>query len=270
MVNMTTFAREFITVSDTQPRMRIMQWNILADSLAHSFPQVNPSYLTWEYRVERMLLEIQKFSPDIIGLQENDHYEDYFEPELSKLGYTGMFEKKTGWHKDGLSISWKTDKFTKVSQDLCKFPGNQFALIVQLDSELGRICVITTHLKARKEYDSIRCEQVSSLLNYIQQNLQELPIIICGDFNSLPDTGAYNAMLNNTCGLISGYRKALGEVEPVFTTLKIRNKMEIKTEDYIWLRGFTPISVLSLPRQEEIVYKSNINTLQLKVPLLKE
>jgi len=50
--------------------------------------------LKWEYRKDLILNEIVQYSPDIITLHENDHFFDFFLPEMSRRGYTGFFAPK--------------------------------------------------------------------------------------------------------------------------------------------------------------------------------
>ena len=35
-----------------------------------------------------------QYQPDVITMQENDHYYDFFLPELAALGYDGFFAPK--------------------------------------------------------------------------------------------------------------------------------------------------------------------------------
>lgn len=40
----------------------------------------------WSYRSSRLIREIVAWKPHVICLQEVDHYDDFFEPELRKVG----------------------------------------------------------------------------------------------------------------------------------------------------------------------------------------
>ena len=74
-------------------------------------------------------------------------------------------------------------------------------------------------------------------------------MIVCGDFNSSPSSTAYVFMFNNGLGLSSVYRK---NNEPEFTTVKQREILEKKTEDYIWQRGFFGCQTFPLPDYQDI------------------
>ena len=92
--------RKFISLIEYSPpnltkrlsQFRILQYNVLADGLfglqsdIGSFSRVSPKIAHWDYRKELLLQEILQFDPDIITLQECDHYDDFFQPELLRRG----------------------------------------------------------------------------------------------------------------------------------------------------------------------------------------
>lgn len=239
----------FDIVLDSMPGdFKVMTWNILADQLANDFPAVNEEFLVWEYRKGLIIKEIDRISPDLLCMQELDHYEDLLKGVMEERGFDSVFRKKRGWHKDGSAIFYKRGMFEKLDQYCVEFPGNQFSLGLMLQKGLQRFYIFTTHLKAKKVFDNIRVIQANTLLSFIG-NLPPLPTIVCGDFNSLPSTNAYMIMFNNNLGLQSVYRT---NAEPEFTTVKQRTSFEIKTEDYIWQKGFKKHTIVSLPSLETI------------------
>ncbi len=80
--------------------LRVLQLNVLADGLSGLDPLKGgfigtPEYsLDWESRRWRLLYVILRQSPDIISLQECDHFESFFAPMLSLFGYSGVFSPK--------------------------------------------------------------------------------------------------------------------------------------------------------------------------------
>ena len=64
--------------------------------------------------------EIHQYNCDVLCLQEIqcDHYETHFKPSLSKLGYDGLYKKRTGDKRDGCAIFYKVymRKFTFSDQ----------------------------------------------------------------------------------------------------------------------------------------------------------
>ena len=77
-----------------------------------------PAALRWEKRRLYILLEILKEDPDILCMQEVDHF-DYFKLALSKVGYDGIFKSKLdspclyvtpSYGPDGCALFYKTAK----------------------------------------------------------------------------------------------------------------------------------------------------------------
>jgi len=167
----------------------IKQFNTLADNVSCNFPSVPDEYLVFEHR-KRYLLDTlvnKGCKPDIICLQEVDHYDDYFKPELSKLGYEGVFQKKIKT-PDGVALFWLTSTFTCCRTQTASLKDNyddnttnQAAIIADLiyntnngigdgsDDNTGdcHVVIATTHLKAKPAFESLRVKQIKELLTMI-------------------------------------------------------------------------------------------------------
>jgi mRNA deadenylase 3'-5' endonuclease subunit Ccr4 len=82
------------------PLLRVQQFNVLADGLAGmredlgKFSRADKEVLSWDRRKGQILHELTQYNPDVITLQEVDHYYDFFLPELNALGYSGYFSPK--------------------------------------------------------------------------------------------------------------------------------------------------------------------------------
>ena len=65
--------------------LRVLQFNVLADGLAGlrpdlgRFNRASKEILNWDHRKIRILHEITQYAPDIITMQEVDHYYDFFQ-----------------------------------------------------------------------------------------------------------------------------------------------------------------------------------------------
>ncbi len=76
--------RLFHNVSESQHKLRVMQWNILCNAFAFgSFDRVPNEYLLWEYRLPLIVKHISDVDADIVCLEEVD----MFESILSSLGH---------------------------------------------------------------------------------------------------------------------------------------------------------------------------------------
>lgn len=131
------------------------------------------------------------------------------------------------------------------------------------------VCVAVTHLKARSGWEWLRSSQGSDLLRHLQNLVQkhcgcpagdsssDIPLLICGDFNGVPDEEVYRRFITSPLGLDSAYKKLSqdGLAEPEYTTWKIRPTGECCTTlDYIWYSKdmLRVDAVLDMPTEEQI------------------
>ncbi|XP_058048682.1 nocturnin isoform X1 [Ahaetulla prasina] len=244
-------------VRNHQP-IRIMQWNILAQALGEgkdNFIQCPMEALRWEERKCLILEEILAYQPDILCLQEVDHYFDTFQPLLSRLGYQCAFLPKPcspcldvecNNGPDGCALFFLKDRFTLINSTnirltAMKLKTNQVAIVQILKcNETGKLfCVAVTHLKARNGWETFRSAQGADLLENLKQITQdaEIPLIVCGDFNAEPTEEVYKQFSESSLNLNSAYKllSTNGLTEPPYTTWKIRPSGECRhTLDYIW------------------------------------
>ncbi|KAI9153797.1 hypothetical protein LWI28_016672 [Acer negundo] len=105
----------------------VLSYNILSDVYATSETySYCPSWaLSWPYRRQNLLREIVGYRADIVCLQEvqNDHYEEFFAPELDKHGYQALYKRKTNevyngnTHTiDGCATFFRRDRFSHVKK----------------------------------------------------------------------------------------------------------------------------------------------------------
>uniref|UniRef100_A0A1D1ZHT1 poly(A)-specific ribonuclease n=1 Tax=Anthurium amnicola TaxID=1678845 RepID=A0A1D1ZHT1_9ARAE len=105
----------------------VLSYNILGDAYATNEPySYCPSWaLSWHYRRQNLLREIVGYHADILCLQEvqNNHFEEFFAPELDKHGYQALYKKKTSEVYngnpntiDGCAIFFRRDRFSHVKK----------------------------------------------------------------------------------------------------------------------------------------------------------
>jgi nocturnin len=244
-------------------------------SPTENFIKCSTEVLGWAKRRERLLGDILLYSPDVVCLQEVDHFHDYFSPKLKAHGYTGIFLAKPDspclrvpghTSPDGcavfvndtrLEVAQSHEVILKDDQGLLS---NQVAIIVCLnDLQSNRkFLAAVTHLKAKEGNERIRLAQGKDLLLNLRQikcdmgsATKVLSTLVCGDFNATPDEAIYQEMLDN--GLNSSYQSAAKQ-EAYFTTWKFRPKGEVcHTIDYVWhSSGFNPRNFLEIPSKDVI------------------
>jgi nocturnin len=248
--------RHFVPVLEAEESISVMQWNLLSDQLAFDFPAVEREFLEWEYREPRILHEIFRVNADILCLEEVDHYHDTLYPHLAQHGYRGFFSKKPDWHNDGLAILYKEDKFRIIENEVIRFSdSNQIGLYAKMRHmyEGYDFVVCCTHLVSNKAFEQGRVAAIRILLGNLLKFGIDLPVVICGDFNSEPFWTTYQEMIYSPFGFRSVYYNTLfAESEPPFTTYKYRKQLEARTIDYIWTKNFRVTEVLSIPTEHEI------------------
>jgi CCR4-NOT transcription complex subunit 6 len=149
--------------------------------------------------------------------------------------------------------------------------------------EINQICVANTHLYSNKDFPDVKLWQSWQLLqeleSFVVNRGTNLPLIICGDFNSTPDTAVYDLLSRQTVHpghpdvnvatsedipnvlpdamsithsfqLGSAYQTVLGE-EPWVTNYTQNFKGVL---DYIWYSApnLRPIAVAPIPDEKEL------------------
>ncbi|XP_017113812.1 nocturnin isoform X2 [Drosophila elegans] len=264
---------------DASQNIRLLQWNILSQTLGQhndGFVRCPDEALTWEHRKYLIVQEILQNQPDVICLQEVDHFK-FLQTVLGSQNYAGIFfpkpdspclyiEQNNG--PDGCAIFYKRDKLQLQGYDtrileVWRVQSNQVAIAARLRmrSSGREFCVATTHLKARHGalLAKLRNEQGRDLIRFVKQFAGETPLLLCGDFNAEPVEPIYATILG--CDLLrlgSAYADVkldreeilqpsadVGEFvsesmkrEPPYTTWKIREEgEECHTIDYVF---YTP------------------------------
>lgn len=199
--------------------LTVMQFNLLAEGLSAPpsdiksppFPPTRDSsyggfdklphpevILDWELRKWRLLEAIFDVRPDILAIQECDHYTDFFSRALSIVGYEGEFCAKLdspclqfGYFSDGVAILFKSEAFQCVWHLKGQLLNGGAYVIVQLvQKSTGKdMLVATCHLKAKENlaHENRRVQQINELLLLVQKNVHRCKskqIIIAGDFNA--------------------------------------------------------------------------------------
>eukprot|EP00668_Euglena_longa_P016568 GGOE01020841.1.p1 GENE.GGOE01020841.1~~GGOE01020841.1.p1 ORF type:complete len:368 (+),score=66.29 GGOE01020841.1:131-1105(+) len=155
----------------------------------------------WTRRKWLLLDEILRFSPDIIAMEEVDHFPDFFCPALAKEGYDGLFRPKErspcldfGFFPDGVALFWSSQKFTKLSDasgTIPNHPGVPYLLVTLRHIATQReMLVAAVHLKAQaiQAHEDIREQSIKHVLAKLeeQQRGNSKAVLLLGDFNTSP------------------------------------------------------------------------------------
>lgn len=128
---------------------------------------------------------------------------------LSSTGYHCEYKRRTGHKPDGCMVVFKKSRFTLSSSHPVEFfrqgipilDRDNVGLIVVLkpagaSGSESNICVVTTHLLYNPRRGDIKLAQLALLLAEIscaarQDDGTTCPILLCGDFNSVPASPLY-------------------------------------------------------------------------------
>ncbi|XP_055841634.1 nocturnin isoform X2 [Episyrphus balteatus] len=227
--------------------IRLLQWNILSQTLGQNndgFVRCPDEALTWDHRKYLIVQEILQNNPDVICLQEVDHFK-FLENILGSQNYGGIFfpkpdspclyiEENNG--PDGCAVFYKRDKFELKNfethvLEVWRVQSNQVAIAVTLEVKATgkEICVCTTHLKARHGslLSKLRNEQGKDLIRFVKNFAGNRPVLICGDFNAEPIEPVYSTILSSEgLNLSSGYADIKRELDNLESTEKSSENSE--------------------------------------------
>ena len=219
--------------------LRVMSYNCLAELYASSdlYSYCPDWALAWNYRRRNLLREIMSLEADVICLQEiqADHFEEHFKPALRRIGYEGVFKAKLReamgrkGKVDGCATFYRSDRFklaevydveyssiarerVKEKRLLNRLVKDNVAHLVVLEwGNTGcRVCVANTHIFWDPDQTDVKLFQVDTFLQEAEEfiSARNIPLIVAGDFNSMPDSSIYELIVHNE---VSGQRGDIGE-----------------------------------------------------------
>ncbi|KAL3515738.1 hypothetical protein ACH5RR_022640 [Cinchona calisaya] len=219
---------------------KVLSYNILADLYSkrkvHGRRGCPAWALTWEYRRKNLLEEMLSYDADVLCLQEvqSDHFKNFFEPEFERFGYSAIYKKKTNgvydakrYIIDGCAIFFKKDRFKMVvkyeveydkmalpliekieqperrNEGIIRLMKDNVAIVVILEGkDQQRICVANTHIhRGASNASYVRLFQVVSLIRGLEKiDASGIPVLVCGDMNSIPGSDPHRFLVNGAVG----------------------------------------------------------------------
>jgi len=252
------YERRFSSDVEAANEIRVCQFNVLADGLAGKRPDgggftgLPRACLDWNFRCKRIIEEISRCQPHIVGLEELDRVEDIQHAFgdryeiVNKCKPTSLCLHFSN-SPDGCLVMFDKSRFQRVNDvdDECFGLGddsNQVAACVVVKDRLQSDAIYvlcSAHFKATKDDhgEAIRVKQagvISERLKAIAAKYSASATIVCADLNGVPTGDAYVAMTS------SAFKSAMRETspdgqEPPFTTAKQRGNHQVRhTIDYIF------------------------------------
>jgi nocturnin len=140
--------------------------------------------------------------PDLLTVQECDHFPDFFQPALAACGYDGVFAPKArspslrfGYYSDGVAIFWRRGLFERLPPGAeGEGPADEHSSppVAHVSVNLKHIpsgkviCANTCHLKAKREHEATRQAQAATILGRSPGAAAEPAMLLMGDFNTTP------------------------------------------------------------------------------------
>lgn len=149
----------------------------------------------WEERQPAILTTLENIDADIICLQEVWSEENGVDQAAEIAAKLNMHHVRTPehWYKGhsfGNAILSKFPIQESSSHQLPPLdgPGRRYALTAKILREEKLIPVVCTHLDHRFDLSSVRQTQVKAVLELVDElrDLNGFPVVLAGDFNSIP------------------------------------------------------------------------------------
>jgi CCR4-NOT transcription complex subunit 6 len=164
-----------------------------------------------------------------------DHFENFLEPELAKFNYAGVYKCKTREYMgqygkmDGCAIFYRRDKFGVIPNGVNDVEFNSIArarhssdkrtlnrllkdnvaqiLVLEMSAphpaSRRQLVVANTHINASPEFSDVKLWQTQMLLQEVERvmtnvggSTQQVPLVVAGDFNSLPGSDPHSLLAN--------------------------------------------------------------------------
>ncbi|XP_011005499.1 PREDICTED: carbon catabolite repressor protein 4 homolog 5 isoform X1 [Populus euphratica] len=249
-----------------EDRVVFVSYNILGVENASKHPdlyfKIPSEFMEWERRKELICKEMHHYNAGILCFQEVDRFDD-LDDRLQKDGFRGVYKARTGEACDGCAVFWKDKLFTLLHEEHIEFQSfglrnnvAQFCVLKMNEnqSETGlrteaskiispkrrSLVVGNIHVLFNPNRGDIKLGQVRIFLEKAYKLSQEwgnIPIIIGGDLNSLPQSAIYQFLTASELEILLHDRRNIsGQLEcpPQQKDLRSRDENVARSLIYRW------------------------------------
>lgn len=266
----------------------ILSYNMLCQMYAkrRNFPGIDPSFLDWKFRRHLLWAEFMCYGADVICLQEMDRYEEHWRKQFTKMRYSSVYKRRTRSKSDGCAVFWRDSVFSLVESDSVEFndlavfsnmnrvdeqraTDNVAIMVVLRHKATNRLLiVVNVHLFWDPSFPEIKLEQCFYLLQKlheyrysIQNKLmidgEEIPFVLCGDFNSLPDSEVYELLSKGSSSIERTEIKMKGSLRHISAFPGMAKKLD-ETSDYCCPFTSNCVKVDESPYRERIHFEHDL------------
>jgi len=242
-------------------------------------------------RIKRVAGAILAQCPDVITLQELDHYA-YVSQLLDSLGYSGEIHKKImdptcrgnggrdpklGYGDDGVAIFWNTKRLEKVKsehiipkfgEDSEKESGQRIVILTLKHKQSNKeFVVVTGHFKSGDDQKPKVLKMKKYHVDVLTEKLKEYagkPIIFTCDFNTSVSSKTFEYFQDLNKTLTSAYD--LSDTERLSTVKKRKGgdqpnkvgKEKNHTIDFIFYsQAWKCVGTLGIPHKDHVLKETN-------------
>lgn len=194
---------ELQETSESDERIKVFSYNTLCFKMAteQMYGYTPSGALSWEYRKEQILQEVQASDADFITLQEvdNDSFKEFFSMKLAYNGYKGVFwpksrartmSEKDAKVVDGCATFYKGNKWILLDKQLIDFaniainrpdmknqhdifnrvmPRDNISVVTFFENRLtgARVVVVNVHIYWDLAFSDVKIIQTAILMEYV-------------------------------------------------------------------------------------------------------
>jgi endonuclease/exonuclease/phosphatase family metal-dependent hydrolase len=224
----------------------------------------------WELRRDLTAATVGRADPDVIGTQELFKRQgDDLVARLPRYRWIGVGRSGTGKADDEhMGIFYRADRLAVERwgnfwlSDTPEVPGSiswghpyprmvTWAIFRERDGQ--RFALFNTHLPYRAEDEAAREKGVALLASRISGIAGDLPVVVTGDFNTVPDSATHRRLAQDLTDTWTATRQRSG---PEATFHGFTGKPDRRI-DWIFTRGFTPLSVRTIDTRQGARFPSD-------------
>jgi endonuclease/exonuclease/phosphatase family metal-dependent hydrolase len=228
--------------------LRVMSFNI-------RLPVAADGPNRWEARQGLFVETIRRADADIIGTQELWKIQaDHLIAKLPRYSWFGI-DRRGGHADEHMGVFYRRDRLKLVQlgnfwlSDTPDVPGSiswghpypRMATWGLFETIPGgkRFWFINTHFPYRAEDEAAREKGAAAIAAWIAARPDGAPVVLTGDFNTVPDSGTHNAL---SAGLADAWNAAKVRSGPAETFHAFTGKADRRI-DWVFARGLTAAKV---------------------------
>jgi endonuclease/exonuclease/phosphatase family metal-dependent hydrolase len=228
--------------------LRVMSFNV-------RLPVAADGPNRWEARQGLFVETIRRADADIIGTQELWKIQaDHLIAKLPRYSWFGI-DRRGGHADEHMGVLYRRDRLKLVQlgnfwlSDTPDVPGSiswghpypRMATWGLFETIPGgkRFWFINTHFPYRAEDEAAREKGAAAIAAWIAARPDGAPVVLTGDFNTVPDSGTHNAL---SAGLADAWNAAKVRSGPAETFHAFTGKADRRI-DWVFARGLTAAKV---------------------------